>query len=451
MLQHRAVQRLGRYTLYAPIASGGMATVSFARLAGEAGFTRTVAVKRLHKNLALDPEFSTMFLDEARLAARIRHPNVVATLDVVSDGGEIFVVMDYVHGEPLSRLIRFTASEVEHIPFDVVAAIMTNVLSGLHAAHEITDGRGKPLELVHRDVTPQNILVGTDGIARLIDFGVAKARGRAQTTRDGKVKGKLGYMAPEQVRNERIDRRTDIYAAGVVLWELLTLVRLFANKDEATTIDNLLQHKVEPPSAFAAHVPPALDEVVMRALSRNPADRFDTAKQMATALEEAMPVATQAKVGEWVEQTAHKALAKRSHILADIERATTVGMPPELMEPSSISTATPVSQARRRRNWGLALAAIVAGIAVGTAIRGSIRSTPARAADSVAVPQPSSSEIVPVVASALPAPSESAAPAQSAHLAHPSHHPQTPTKARCDPPYTVGADGIRHYKLECLH
>jgi serine/threonine-protein kinase len=447
MLQHGAVQSLGRYTLYAQIAKGGMATVHFGRLAGEGGFTRTVAVKRLHKNLAQDPEFAAMFLDEARLAARIRHPNVAATLDVVSENNELFVVMEYVHGEPLSRLIRFVAGEIERIPFDVVSAIMTNVLAGLHAAHEVTDNHGKPLELVHRDVSPQNILVGSDGITRLIDFGVAKARGRAQTTQDGKVKGKLGYMSPEQVRGERMDRRTDIYAAGVVLWEMLTLVRLFANRDDAVTIDNLLQRKVEPPSAFAADVPHELDEVVMRALARNPADRFDTAKQMAAALEAAMPVATQAKVGEWVEETAHKALVKRTQILADIERATTVGMPPEFREePSSISAATPVHQSRRRRAWGLALAAIVAGVAVGTAIRTNARPK-ARAPDPV-VPEASSS-IAANVASVAPIVSESASPPPSGHALRPTHRP-TPPKGRCDPPYTVGSDGIKHYKLECL-
>jgi serine/threonine-protein kinase len=442
----RAVQSLGRYRLYAKIAAGGMASVHFARLEGEGGFERTVAVKRLHKHLASDPEFSAMFLDEARLAARVRHPNVVPTLDVGSDGGELYVVMEYVHGEPLSRLIRFVAGEAEHIPFDIVSAIMTNVLAGLHAAHEIRDKHGEPLELVHRDISPQNILVGTDGIARVIDFGVAKARGRLMTTQDGKVKGKLGYMAPEQLRGERIDRRVDIYAAGVVLWELLTLVRLFATKDDATTLDNLLSRKVEPPSAFAADVPPELDEVVMRALARNPADRFDTAKQMAAALEAAVPVATQAKVGEWVELTARAQLYRRTQILADIERATTVAPIADLFEPASM--ATPIRRARRRRAIGwivvaLGVAAIVTALAVFH------RRTPAPIA-AAATP---SSAIASASTTTVATPSAPAPPTTSARAtiaSAPSHHAPPPKSNPCDTPYTVGADGIRHYKLDCI-
>ena len=444
MLQHGAVQSLGRYTLYAKIASGGMASVHFARLAGEGGFERTVAVKRMHKHLASDPEFSAMFLDEARLAARVRHPNVVATLDVGGEGGELYVVMEYVHGEPLSRLIRFVAGEAEHIPFDVVSAIMTNVLAGLHAAHEIRDKHGAPLELVHRDVSPPNILVGADGIARVIDFGVAQARGRLMTTQDGKVKGKLGYMAPEQLRGERIDRRVDIYAAGVVLWELLTLVRLFVTKDDATTLDNLLSRKVEPPSAFAADVPPALDEVVMRALARDPAERFDTAKQMAAALEAAMPVATQAKVGEWVEHTARAALHRRTQILADIERATTVASPPEL---EAASMATPITKARRWRAMGWIVAFAALGLVAIAAL------AHRRAQPRIATPPAPSATSAPSIAS-LPATQSAPSPApvaSSARSVAPSHRAQPSPKANpCETPYTVGADGIRHYKLDCL-
>ncbi len=442
------MQKLGRYTLYAQIASGGMATVHFARLTGEVGFARTVAVKRLHQNLAMNPEFSAMFLDEARLAARIRHPNVVATLDVVSDAGEVFVVMDYVHGEPLSRLMRFVAGDVERIPFEIVSAIMTNVLAGLHAAHEVRDQKGKPLDLVHRDVSPQNIIVGADGVARLIDFGVAKARGRAQeSTQDGKVKGKLGYMSPEQLHGERIDRRTDIYAAGVVLWEMLTLVRLFANKSDATTIDNMFQHNVEPPSAFAADVPPAVDEVVMRALARKPEDRFDTAKQMAAALEEALPVATQAQVAEWVESTAKSALANRTRLLGDIERATTIGMPWDWYEPSVIAPASGIMGARRRRAWGLGVAAAVAAISVGAAIRASV----ARPQPRALAPAPPSSSIA-IALPVLPASSDTAPPPATASTSRPTHRPppSQPAKDPCDPPYTMGRDGIRHYKLNCI-
>src|ERR1700729_765840 len=193
------VRIVGRYALYGELASGGMATVHLGRLLGPVGFSRTVAIKRLHAQFAKDPEFVSMFLDEARLAARIRHPNVVQTLDVVATEGELFVVMDYVQGESLSRLLRASRT-VGPIPVRVASAILCGALHGLHAAHEATDEHGVPLGLVHRDMSPQNVLVDVDGSARVLDFGVAKAAGRTQTTGRGKIKGKLRYMAPEQIQ-----------------------------------------------------------------------------------------------------------------------------------------------------------------------------------------------------------------------------------------------------------
>src|SRR5678816_238661 len=165
-----------------------MATVHGGRLLGPSGFSRTVAIKRLHPQYAKDPEFVAMFLDEARMAARIRHPNVVPTLDVVARDGELFIVMEFVHGEALSALLRASAARRQAIPSDVVATLACGVLHGLHAAHEATGDRGEPLGVVHRDVSPHNVLVGADGVARVVDFGVAKAAGRAATTRDGQLK-----------------------------------------------------------------------------------------------------------------------------------------------------------------------------------------------------------------------------------------------------------------------
>ena len=174
---------VGRYVVFDEIAAGGMASVHLGRLMGEVGFSRTVAIKRLHPHLARDAEFAAMFLDEARIAARIRHPNVVAVLDVVHDGSELLLVMDYVQGESLSRLAR--AMRPGGIPPRIAVTVVTGVLHGLHAAHEATTERGEALDIVHRDVSPQNVLVGIDGVARVFDFGVAKAKSRAQTTQDG--------------------------------------------------------------------------------------------------------------------------------------------------------------------------------------------------------------------------------------------------------------------------
>src|SRR5579863_8618035 len=198
-----------------------MATVHIGRLIGPVGFSRTVAIKRLHPQHAKEPDFVSMFLDEARLAARIRHPNVVPTLDVVATEGELFVVMDYVPGESLSRLAAATFAAGARFPLRAVVSIMAGSLHGLHAAHEAKSERGEPLGIVHRDVSPQNILVGIDGVARVLDFGVAKAAGRLHTTREGELKGKLAYMAPEQLETGTLTRQSDVYAAAVVLWETL--------------------------------------------------------------------------------------------------------------------------------------------------------------------------------------------------------------------------------------
>ncbi|HEX4514731.1 MAG TPA: serine/threonine-protein kinase, partial [Polyangiaceae bacterium] len=222
---------LGRYTLFDVIASGGMASVHFGRMIGPAGFARTVAIKRLHPHLAHDAEFATMFLDEARLAARIQHPNVVQTLDVVSHDNELLLVMEYVRGETLSRLLTAARKRKVAIPQRIVSAILIGVLHGLHAAHDAKSEQGMPLEIVHRDVSPQNVLVGADGVVRVVDFGVAKAASRAHSTRDGQIKGKLQYMAPEQLKREGVDRRADVYAVGVMLWECLAARKLFVADD----------------------------------------------------------------------------------------------------------------------------------------------------------------------------------------------------------------------------
>ena len=246
---------LDRYALYEKIASGGMASVHIGRLLGPVGFARTVAIKRMHAQFAQDPEFVSMFLDEARLAARIRHPNVVPTLDVVATGGELFLVMDFVHGESLSQLLRRAGARSERIAPEIVATIMVGALHGLHAAHEAKSDRGEPLEIVHRDVSPHNILVGTDGVARVLDFGVAKAVDRLQTTRAGQFKGKLRYMAPEQV-DGHVSRTTDVYAASVVLWEALTGVRLIQSENDAQTILQIVHGCRVPPSQHATGLPP---------------------------------------------------------------------------------------------------------------------------------------------------------------------------------------------------
>jgi serine/threonine protein kinase len=311
---------VGRYALYGELARGGMATVHFGRLLGPVGFSRTVAIKRLHPQFAVDPEFVSMFLDEARLAARIRHPNVVSTLDVVALEGELMLVMEYVQGESLSRLIHQLKTRGEKLPVRIAISIMSGILSGLHAAHEAKSERGEALGLVHRDMSPQNVLVGVDGVARVLDFGIAKATGRVQTTRDGQFKGKLAYVAPEQLKGNPVDRRTDVYAASVILWEMLTLHRLFKGDTEFEVMNKVMSNAVTRPSQHV-QLPPGLDELVMRGLAGDPAERFGTAREMAIALESLVPAASPREVEAWAELVAGDALRKRAQQVEEIETA----------------------------------------------------------------------------------------------------------------------------------
>ncbi|NUP07507.1 MAG: serine/threonine protein kinase [Polyangiaceae bacterium] len=310
----RAGRVIGRYALFDALAKGGMATVHFGRLLGPEGFARTVAIKRLHPPYATDPEFVSMFLDEARMCARIRHPNVVPTLDVVAKGGEVFLVMEYVHGESLGQLAKTVWARGEKIPWRVALSILSGTLHGLHAAHEAKDERGKHMSLVHRDVSPQNILVGVDGMARVADFGIAKATCRMHVTRGTAVKGKVGYMAPEQLAAENITRQADVYGAAVVLWESLAGRRLFEGSKDAIILARMIAGDVMPPSTLNNLISPELDAIVMRGLHRNPEERYRTAKEFANALDR-VGGAGPSEVGEWVERTAAHSLERRaSHV-----------------------------------------------------------------------------------------------------------------------------------------
>jgi serine/threonine-protein kinase len=311
--------RLGRYVLYSELASGGMARVHLARAFAPGGFSKTVAIKRLHPHLARDPSFVTMFLDEARLAARISHPNVVSTDDVVADQGELFLVMEYVQGQTLARLMRAAEQKGEPVPWRVACAICVGMLSGLHAAHEARSNSGVPLDIVHRDVSPQNVMVGEDGVARVLDFGVAKAAQRLfESTNSGAVKGKFAYMSPEQLAGKDVDRRCDVFAAGIVAWEVFAGGRLFDAASNAAMVGQILDKKIPPPSERRAELPPDIDRIVLKALARDPRDRWATAEEMAIAFE-SVGMATPREVASWVRGLAAEALARLADLVAEIE------------------------------------------------------------------------------------------------------------------------------------
>ena len=278
-------RKLDRYELIGEIATGGMATVFLARLGGVGGFQRFVAIKRLHPHLGSEPEFVEMFLDEARLAALIHHPNVVPILEVGTSDSGYYLVMEYVEGDTLARIVSRSMAGGQLPHRAPLLRILLDSLHGLHAAHELSDERNQLLGLVHRDVSPQNILVGIDGTARLTDFGVARATSRLSFTSDGKLKGKLAYMSPEQARGDELDRRSDVFAMGVVIWETLVGRRLFKAETEAGTLQRILVEPVRKPSEMLSTIPRIYDDVVLRALDRDTRSRFQSAADLADALE----------------------------------------------------------------------------------------------------------------------------------------------------------------------
>ncbi|HEY1958540.1 MAG TPA: serine/threonine-protein kinase [Polyangiaceae bacterium] len=313
---------VGRYVLYDEIASGGMATIHIGRLLGEVGFARPVAIKRLLPHFARDAEFVSMFLEEARLAVRIRHRNVVPVLDVVRDDteNELFIVMEFIQGETVTRLTRVSRERSRIVPMPIALAIASDLLQGLHAAHEAKDESGRPLEIVHRDVSPHNVMVGNDGVSRVLDFGIAKASSSSQSTREGEVKGKFAYMSPEQLSSVPVDRRADIFAASIVLWEMLTASRLFQAPDPGAIVGKVLNGRIAPPSELAQGIPAQLDALVLKGLARDPNKRFATAADMARAIEElGIAIARPIEVGAWVNRIAGDALKKRARRLAEIE------------------------------------------------------------------------------------------------------------------------------------
>jgi eukaryotic-like serine/threonine-protein kinase len=464
---------LDRYELWSELASGGMATVYLGRLRGERGFARPVAIKRLHKHIAKDPEFVAAFLDEARLAARVRHPNVVSTLDVLDRDGEIFVVMDYVHGESLARIRAKIAADGKKIPLSIAGAIASGLLQGLHAAHEAKDEHGTPLAIVHRDVSPQNVIIGADGVARVVDFGVAKAEGRLQSTTEGAVKGKAAYMAPEQI-NGRADRRTDIFAASAVLWELLTGRRLFLGNSTAETLANVLAARVPPPRSIEPSISEALEELVMAGLDPIPDRRFATAREMDQALKRCLPIASTFDVAEWLEATTGDVLSERTMLVTAMETSSGAPAPAAAsadardalaVDDGSVTVHVPEEPPRRGRR-PLVVTLLTMGIALVVLGGLYLRSGAARGERTAALTLPEAGDVDAAVGTAPLVVLGSAATAKaSAPVATPRPTPNfvapSPARARgdagsrarppannCDPPYWDDAKG-RHFKENC--
>lgn len=361
--------RIGSYEPLIRLASGGMASLYVARHAGAGGIERLVVIKRVHRHLLGNREFCEMFLDEARISSLIRHSNVVSVIDVVEAEGELFLVLAYVESLSLAQLLAAAKAAGELLPPPVVSRIMSDALAGLHAAHEAADMRGTSMHVVHRDVSPHNILVDTHGISSIIDFGIAKAASRLATTSSGQFKGKFRYMAPEQVKQQSLDRRADVFSAGVVLHEALTGRDLFRGDDEGDTVLSVLVTEIPDPSSIAPEVSVQLDAVARAALERGRDQRFATATRFREALEEACHPAATDEVAAVVARLGREVLAQRRE---DLQKA--------------LARSPADSPASRYSGRRVAIAALVAvgGLAAGAIVHG--RQGRARAPPSAIAP-----------------------------------------------------------------
>jgi len=471
-----------RYELLGEVASGGMATVYLARMRRPMGFSRLVAIKCMHPQFAKDPSFVSMFMDEARLTARLRHPHVVPTMDIVAEDGHLLLVMEYVEGASLSTLLRAAHNAGAKIPVGIACAIVHDMLLGLHEAHQAKDDDGLPLSIIHRDVSPQNVLVGVDGLSRVLDFGVAKARQNTHRSNDNEIKGKIPYMPPEQLFGEALDHRVDVYAAGVTLWEALCCERLFDGPSETALVRQINEEPIKKPSTHVEGLPPALDALVLKALSREASGRFDSALSMAEAIASIVPLPTRTEVSTWVRQyvmpkdipSGNRTPA--SEVLDDNMATAMVGIlerasmksPSQRRPIPGTQAMTPIPQMRptsnRTTRVAVAVAAaalLVAGVAVAKVAKNEshpvVREVHivAPQATQLADNQATAPAAVPVAAKEEAAPA--VAPVRNSVIARaPSPRAVVAAKSapaaagnNCKIPYTIDASGLKHYKVEC--
>jgi hypothetical protein len=479
---------------------------------GALGFQRLVAIKRLHEHLVHDAEFASRFKDEIRLVSRLGHPNIVQTIDVVEQEGELALVMEFVEGVTLQQLLLDARDAGVFVPVPVAAGILIQALHGLHAAHEATDEAGRPLQLVHRDISPQNVMVDKAGLAKVLDFGVAKAESEVHVTRTGELTGKAAYMAPEQVCSRAVDRRTDVFASGVVLWEALTGERLFRapGAPESAALMNVLELRVRPPSELREGVSAELDAIVLRALEREASRRFRTAREFALALESGTAVASALEIADFVSRLCGARLLHSAEGLrrfrGSVEElsqrdpaAAGASSPPEPVTEAlvtrpverellnstvhAVSIAQPPAPRRRAMHYA-ALGALVA-LAVGAVWLGArTRNDPLSTASRTAPTSPGDARGVPrtepevlgsgdaarpavePTAPPLPPRAPDSAGAAPEIVRRATTTPSAPRRAPraprvraaktaapagvCSPPTYTDAEGIRHFKPECL-
>ena len=442
----RAPTQMGRYHIVGQLASGGMAEILLGKIAGPGGFERAVVIKRIHPHLAAEPEFLKMFLDEARIISRIQHPNVVQVMELGREDDELFMAMEYLAGESLLGVVRRGASKKRLLPHALAAHVMAKVCAGLHAAHELTDEEGSPLGLVHRDISPQNIFVTYDGAVKLLDFGIAKFAERVSQTQAGQLKGKFSYMSPEQCRGGLIDRRSDIFSLGTVLFEITTGKRLFSRDTSLATLRAICDDPIRWPSQIHRHYPPVLEAIVKRALAREVTDRYQTAAEMRRDLVGAMRSlgledVPEDALGDYLRELFGDRIAEKREMLRrlgagseitdvpspeadssiELPTADTTGSRPSDTPFSAEAEVIPppaLSQPKQRWPW----LALGAGILFG-AIAGAILGTGGGA--------PSSEDTSAAAAPVEPTPRPEPAAPEPQHL--PSAQPREPSQSERDP------------------
>lgn len=455
--------RIGKYNLLKLLATGGMGEVFLARMDGPAGFAKTVVVKRILPHLARDPAFVQMFLDEARLAATLTHPNITQIFELGEEAGDYYIAMEYIHGRSLRAIKQRLAERKERFPHPIAARICSLALQGLHYAHQLKDERGSLLRIVHRDVSPDNVLVGFNGEVKLVDFGIAKAAIGASTTRTGTVKGKYAYMAPEQILGERdIDGRVDVYSTGVVLYELLTGARPFTATTEPALIQAVLTNAPAPPRDRDPNISPRLEGILLRSLEKLAGDRYNTAEDMSLELDayihETGTVGS-AQIASWVRsifppedaEMNPVVLTPRSNPLApspefpqsrpDTPGRVTMAVPVEV----SISTVTrgPTRRKAVLAAVGLGVVAVATGALLALSRKSTpppVTATPAPAPAQPSTGAPAPSQPPPAAAVPTPPPPDPAPAAEPAKPAPPASsrtRDRVVDRRRRPPPKTV--------------
>ncbi|MBK8266380.1 MAG: serine/threonine protein kinase [Nannocystis sp.] len=434
--------RLGKYELISRLAAGGMAELFVARAQAIYGFEKVVVLKRIIPAFAADQDFVRMFLREARLAATLQHPNIAQVYDVGEDDGVLFFAMEYVLGQDLRRIVRAVRARESWLTLEHILQIIIGTAAALHYAHEREDSAGRHLGIVHRDVSPSNIMVTYDGGVKLVDFGIARVSSSGDTTSTGVLKGKIPYMSPEQCRGEKLDRRSDVFSLGVILWELACCRRLFVGENDLALAQRIASEDAPPPSSILPNFSPALEAIIMRALARDREQRYATAQELREELEEFARERrlglSSVSLGRVMSELFAEPLAQQRAAIAaavagepmafpTLDASTTMTPPISAVETSPGGSEDPASASQRaaprptrRRLWlGVGLTvALAGGSAAVWALWGAARSAPASGAApsgraTMGAASPASASVVEVASVGAPeeAPAESAAEA----------------------------------------